>query len=161
MSRPEPNIRSFRPEDCCAVALLASELGLAPWTASDYESELQRPGSQMLTAMIGPTLAGFIAGRRIPGSGPDERPDVEIYNVGVAEEFQRTGIGSQMINQFLSISRTAGARAVWLEVRSRNVAAIRFYRGFGFAEVFIRRNYYREPVDDAAIMRLSLDPPES
>ena len=39
-----------------------------------------------------------------------------------------------------------------LEVRSSNEAAIRLYQKNGFVLEGIRKNYYRNPVEDACIM---------
>ena len=43
-----------------------------------------------------------------------------------------------------------------LEVRAGSVGAIALYEGLGFVVVGRRRGYYREPVEDALLMRLEL-----
>jgi ribosomal-protein-alanine N-acetyltransferase len=43
-----------------------------------------------------------------------------------------------------------------LEVRAGRAGAIALYTGLGFVIVGRRRRYYREPVDDALLMRLDL-----
>ena len=43
-------------------------------------------------------------------------------------------------------------RSVTLEVRETNVAAIRLYESMGFREAGIRKNYYKEPIENALIM---------
>jgi len=49
-----------------------------------------------------------------------------------------------------------GARHVYLEVRESNLAARELYRGFAFAEVSRRADYYRRPVEDAVILRAAI-----
>jgi len=51
----------------------------------------------------------------------------------------------------------AGATAVSLEVRAASAAAIGLYRWLGFERVGLRKAYYAEPTDDAALMRLALE----
>ena len=41
---------------------------------------------------------------------------------------------------------------LFLEVRSRNVPAIKLYTAYGFKEIGIRKNYYKDPQDDAIVM---------
>jgi ribosomal-protein-alanine N-acetyltransferase len=41
-------------------------------------------------------------------------------------------------------------------VRSANLGAVGLYEGLGFERVGSRKGYYREPVDDAILMRLKL-----
>ncbi len=43
-----------------------------------------------------------------------------------------------------------------LDVRESNAAARALYARFGFAEVGRRRAYYREPVEDALVLRCDL-----
>jgi ribosomal-protein-alanine N-acetyltransferase len=51
---------------------------------------------------------------------------------------------------------TAGARSVWLEVRTSNVAARMMYLAAGFVAAGVRRGYYRRPTEDALILRLEI-----
>jgi ribosomal-protein-alanine N-acetyltransferase len=39
-----------------------------------------------------------------------------------------------------------------LEVRSQNIPARKLYTAYGFKEIGIRKNYYKNPQDDAIIM---------
>jgi ribosomal-protein-alanine N-acetyltransferase len=48
-------------------------------------------------------------------------------------------------------------RALELEVRAGSGGAIALYAGLGFVVAGRRVGYYREPVEDALLMRLDLD----
>ena len=50
--------------------------------------------------------------------------------------------------------KSRGAACCFLEVRSRNSAAIALYEKAGYEYISTRRNYY--PDDDAAIYRIAL-----
>lgn len=150
-------IRPFRIEDCGQALGIASDLGLSPWSLEDYRDELKHPESEMLAAAAGSKLAGFIIGRRVPGSRPSGGLDAEIYNIGVSERAQRSGVGSMLIYRFIEKCRNAGVKDVWLDVRSANAKAILFYNKIGFEKFDVRRNFYRDPTDDGIVMMLNLD----
>jgi ribosomal-protein-alanine N-acetyltransferase len=46
--------------------------------------------------------------------------------------------------------------ALELEVRAGSIGAIALYSSVGFVVAGRRRDYYREPVEDALLMRLDL-----
>jgi hypothetical protein len=47
-----------------------------------------------------------------------------------------------------------GAEEVFLEVRASNSPAIELYRASGFRPVGVRSDYYRNPREDALVLRL-------
>ena len=50
------------------------------------------------------------------------------------------------------MAHNEGAESVSLEVRPSNTAAIALYNSMGFEEVGLRKNFYRDPVEDALIL---------
>lgn len=82
--------------------------------------------------------------------------DWEIENLVVAPEDQRLGIGTKLIQDLLLRAQATGATSVLLEVRESNVAARRLYEKLGFSGAGRRTNYYREPTEDALILRCSI-----
>lgn len=81
-----------------------------------------------------------------------------ILNLCVQPESQNIGLGREMLNHLLEISRHHRAETVFLEVRPSNEAAKRLYMGAGFDEVGIRSNYYpaEKGREDALIMARNL-----
>jgi ribosomal-protein-alanine N-acetyltransferase len=88
----------------------------------------------------------------------------EIENVAVAQPARRLGLGERLVNAFLqsrvrSVSgkkdRSAEAPAVFLEVRTSNVAARALYEKIGFTVAGHRTAYYRNPDEDAVLYRYS------
>ncbi|MCR5088407.1 MAG: ribosomal protein S18-alanine N-acetyltransferase [Oscillospiraceae bacterium] len=71
-----------------------------------------------------------------------------IGNVAVRTEARRQGIASQLLR---SLERP-GLSFLTLEVRAGNVPALALYRRLGYTEVGLRRNYYRDPQEDAVLM---------
>ncbi|HVQ56797.1 MAG TPA: ribosomal protein S18-alanine N-acetyltransferase [Pyrinomonadaceae bacterium] len=143
--------------DIIAIEDITKACELAPWNASDYISELSRPDSIFLKAALGDIpCSGFILGRIIPGVVQDAGVDAEIYNIGVHPGRQQQGIGSKLIETFLEECQNRSVHSVWLEVRSGNLVAISFYSEHLFDVIAVRRSFYRDPVEDAIVMRSNI-----
>ena len=77
----------------------------------------------------------------------------EIANLAVDPDSRERGIGSALLDAALDEARRQRTDEVFLEVRSSNLRARQLYESRGFAEVGRRRRYYRQPVEDAVILR--------
>jgi [ribosomal protein S18]-alanine N-acetyltransferase len=98
-------------------------------------------------------LLGFAVGKVI-SSGADGVGELE--SVAVDGAVRRMGVGKALCGAVVAWCRGQGARALELEVRAGSGGAIALYRGLGFVVGGRRREYYREPVEDAVLMRLDL-----
>jgi ribosomal-protein-alanine N-acetyltransferase len=91
-------------------------------------------------------LCGFVCARAVAG-------EWEIENVVVAAEFLRRGIADELLRELVQRAESE-ASAILLEVRESNLPARRLYEKHGFCEVGRRREYYREPAEDAILYAL-------
>lgn len=78
--------------------------------------------------------------------------EAELLNIAIHPAFHRRGIGKMLLEWMIQEAVRHGARQMLLEVRQSNRAAIDLYSKFGFIEFSQRRNYYKNPVEDAIIM---------
>ncbi len=92
---------------------------------------------------------GNVAGFLILSSVMDE---AEIIEVAVAENFRRNGIASGLMSEIFDWCLKNGITQIFLEVRESNFPARECYRKFGFSENGCRKNYYRNPVENALLM---------
>ncbi len=83
-------------------------------------------------------------------------PEWEMENLVVADKERRCGLGTRLIGRFLELARLENATAVFLEVRESNVGARKLYEKAGFTLGGRRKNYYREPEEDALAFSLKL-----
>ena len=144
--------------DLLEVVEIEDLSGLSPWGWDAYHKELQvGPDVIMLVARTQPKgsvpprekeLAGFIVSRLIAG-------ELHVNNVAVRAEFRRQGIAAQLLGAVLGWARGRGAGMALLEVREGNQAAQALYSRCGFRLVGRRRNYYRQPAEDALLMAFS------
>lgn len=148
-------IRGATPDDVpLMVALEQQAQTAAHWSAREYNA-LFSPEAPRRVALIAAAEgdASQISGLAIARCGQDEW---EIENVVVAEEQRRGGSGTALVQQLLQKAREAGATSVLLEVRESNTAARRLYEKLGFSEIARRPKYYREPSEDALVLKISI-----
>ena len=72
-------------------------------------------------------------------------PSGHVISIAVDPDHRRKGIGTVLMKKALEKLKTA-----WIEVKSRNLIAQRFYEGLGFKKKGLVKNYYR--ADDGLIM---------
>jgi ribosomal-protein-alanine N-acetyltransferase len=120
-----------------------------PWSIAAFEEILRSPLGLGLVAERGGEVQGYLLARAVAGEG-------EIVNLAVTPEARRRGLGGRLLEQGVDALAAAGAREVFLEVRQHNVAAQHLYLRRGFRPVGLRARYYRNPVDDALVLRLAL-----
>jgi ribosomal-protein-alanine N-acetyltransferase len=82
---------------------------------------------------------GGVAGFALVRAVGDE---AELLLIAVHPAAQQAGIGSALVDDFISIAAASGARRLHLEVRDGNTA-IALYQRAGFSLVGRRCDYYR------------------
>jgi ribosomal-protein-alanine acetyltransferase len=141
--------------DLLEVVEIEETCGLSLWGWDAYRTELDRPESVMLVARPSrgsegaKRLAGFVAARV-------NASELHINNIGVREEWRRRGLGRTLLGLALDFGARSGAESAILEVRAGNRAAQYLYASMGFATAGRRHNYYRQPAEDALVMKRRL-----
>ena len=139
------DFRRSRPEDARGIEMLEEEIFPDPWSYRDVVDLISTEGAMCFSAVDEGRVVAYVIGRIIP-------PEGEIYRVAVSPEYRRRGIAYRLLDYAMKTSRGAGLECAFLEVRSQNTAAISLYTADGFSEIGRRRDYYREPKDDAIVM---------
>lgn len=129
-----------------AVAALETICFSDPWSENSVSSELKNKLSLWLVAEENGTVAGYI-GSQTCGEESD------VMNVAVHPDFRRRGIAEALVNALVAELKAIGSHCLTLEVRASNVPAIALYEKMGFSEIGRRKNYYRNPREDALILR--------
>lgn len=150
--------------DVSQIIKIEKECHLARWTADDYQKEMAREGSLILTAKYNTEsfeteIAGFLTSRfAVPKELADKTKtytELDVLNFGVLKKYRRQGIGGALLD--VLIERAAGMRveSIWLEVRESNLEAINLYTSKGFLAIQTRRNFYTQPLESALILKLT------
>ena len=117
-----------------------------PWSDSAFSYELSNPLSVWLVAVDGDIIAGYIGSQTV-------MDESDMMNVAVAPQYRRQGIAEKLILELIQVLVQRGSKSLSLEVRKSNISAIALYEKLNFVQVGCRPNYYRNPKEDALIMR--------
>ena len=117
-----------------------------PWSENSVASELKNKLALWLVAEENGQVAGYI-GSQTCGDESD------VMNVAVHPDFRRRGIAEALVDALVKELKAIESRCLTLEVRASNAPAIALYEKLGFTEIGRRKNYYRNPREDALIMR--------
>lgn len=117
-----------------------------PWSVNAITSELTNPLSLWLVAVDGDTVAGYVGSQSVMG-------EADMMNLAVHEQYRRCGVGHRLVTELVAALAARDVSSLTLEVRASNEPAIRLYEKLGFAQVGRRPGYYRNPREDALILR--------
>ena len=117
-----------------------------PWSEKSIASELNNELAFWLTAIEGDLVAGYIGSQTVID-------ETDMMNVAVHPDFRRKGIAEALVNALVEAMKSRGSRCLTLEVRASNEPAIMLYEKLGFSQIGRRKNYYRNPREDALILR--------
>tara|TARA_B100000609_G_C16979228_1_gene312958 strand:- start:68 stop:499 length:432 start_codon:yes stop_codon:yes gene_type:complete len=68
----------------------------------------------------------------------------ELTFISIHPTFKRKGIGKKLLEEILKKCNSFAVEKIILEVSEKNIAALNFYRSFGFKTVGIRKKYYED-----------------
>jgi ribosomal-protein-alanine N-acetyltransferase len=132
-----------------------------PWSADAFFNSLIRDTMRFLVAIEGGDSngergsAGVLMGYVIALFLTEE---AEIADLAVSSAARRRGVGRLLLDQVAREAASEGAHSLFLEVRESNVGARALYEALAFAQVGRRKGYYRDPVEDALLLRRELVP---
>jgi ribosomal-protein-alanine N-acetyltransferase len=146
-------IRKAQVSDIEAVGFIERQQFTVPWSEEYFSAELINPLSSFWVAVeaTGGKVIGFMVFWVI-----DET--IELHQVAVSSGEKRRGIASELLRFLLRTAREQDIDSVYLEVRQSNTAAIGLYEKFGFRKTGQRKEYYRNPTEDACLFSLRLPP---
>lgn len=131
------------------VAALEKVCFADPWSEASIAGELGNPLSLWLVAMEQEAVLGYVGSQSVLGEG-------DMMNLAVAPAFRRQGIAEKLTLALCSALLEKNVRSLTLEVRVSNQPAKALYEKLGFSQVGKRPNYYRNPREDALILRKEL-----
>ena len=117
-----------------------------PWSESSIASELNNRLSLWFVAVQEEQVIGYVGSQTVLG-------ETDMMNIAVHPNYRKQGIGTELIEHLIEALTLRGSHSLTLEVRVSNEAAISVYKKLGFTEVGCRKNYYRNPKEDALILR--------
>ncbi len=138
--------------DLAAVEAIERQGFITPYPPNTFVEQLVLPHGRVSVADVGsaqaPTIVGFCNYWLLAG-------ELQLLAIASHADYRRRGVAHAL---FAEMSQAAAATQVTqalLEVRAGNAAALALYRRYGFADVVVRRGYYRDG-EDAVVMRATL-----
>ena len=129
------------------IAQIERECFSDPWSEASLEEELYNP---LCSFIVAQRPDGAVLGYAGLHAVMDEG---YIDNIAVREDYRGQGIADDLLDVFVRFGQ-AHLAFLTLEVRPSNQAAIQLYFKHGFAQVGRRKDYYKQPKEDAIIMTL-------
>lgn len=118
------------------------------WTVGIFKDELNNPNCHYIVAVQDEAIVGF-------GGISVVLDEANINNIAVRIDKRNNKIGSKILKNLIDISKALNCSYVTLEVNVENSPAVKLYENFGFKNLGIRKNYYKEN-KDAYIMALEI-----
>jgi len=139
-------VRPATTDDVAAMAEIEQDAFSDPWPASAFADLLVRPHARVVVAECEGLLSGYCILLSVLDEG-------EIANIAVCRRARGMGIGARLLDESMAFAAQQGIASVYLEVRVSNSSARGLYESRGFLPVGRRRAYYREPLEDALVLR--------
>lgn len=135
------------------VSLIDKRCFIDPWFKRSFIEELSAPCALNLVAVSrnnGTHTLGYCLARVITD-------ECTIIRLAVHPDYQRNGIASILLKSCLHRAGLLGAQHCFIDVRAGNTAAHGLYEGHGFNRIGTRSAYYQIGVEDAILMRCSIN----
>lgn len=137
---------SMTAEHVAQIAQIEALCFADPWSEAAIAPELENPLSLWLVALDGQRVVGYVGSQSVMG-------EADMMNIAVRPEYRRQGIAEMLIGQLVSELKARQVHCLSLEVRASNFGAQALYEKLSFLQVGCRPNYYRNPKEDALILR--------
>jgi len=127
-----------------AIAKLEKVCFSEPWS-SEAILESYSHGVKFFVAENEEDVLGYIGFSAVCGEG-------YVTNVAVFPKYRNIGVGTALVNEAISYCKNNNLDFLSLEVRKSNENAIKLYKKSGFKVVGERKDFYRNPKENALIM---------
>lgn len=138
-------VRELTPEMLGEAAEIERLCFSEPWSPEALLYMCKSPNTHAVAVMIDGRLAAYGGCEFVP-------PEANIVNIATHPDFRRRGCAAAVIDALEEFLASSGVDSIFLEVRVSNAPARALYEGKGFSVVGVRKNYYRFPTEDAAVM---------
>lgn len=142
--------RQMRIEDADEIHAIETAVFPSPWSKAGFITSVDCGYNCWVMCE---ELTGCIAGYFILMTSIDE---AHLLTIGLKADLHGMGYGRMLMDRAILTARAHGMVSMLLEVRPSNTGPLGMYIKYGFEEIGIRRNYYRNmdgTREDAIVMR--------
>lgn len=136
-------IREAFYEDLNKIYEISKDSFSNSWSLEGYKEDFKNMFSKYFVIEIDDLIVGFLSSWIVMN-------EITITNLTIEKNFRNKGLSKELLGNFLNNYKN---HQIFLEVRKSNEIAINLYKKFLFKELSIRKNYYKNPVEDAIVMK--------
>ncbi|MGG1247742.1 GNAT family N-acetyltransferase [Bacillus spizizenii] len=127
------------------------------FNAKQLEQELSNTSSQFFFVYFHHEVAGYLK-VNIDDAQSEELGDdsLEIERIYIKSNFQRHGLGKQLLYKAIEIALECNKKKIWLGVWEKNEKAIAFYKKMGFVQTGAHSFYMGDEEQTDFIMAKTL-----
>ena len=115
------------------------------WSEKGFSDWLENKNTVIFKAVSDGKVIGFANASWI-------LDESELLNIAVYENYRNKGIAQKIFIFLEKFLMKKNVKKIFLEVREKNLPAISFYEKNGFVKNGLRKNYYKNPVDNGVLM---------
>lgn len=139
-------VRPLALEDCATAAQVTATASEG-WSQSALEETLSSPAGRLYGLWEDSRLEGVAIFQQV-------LEEVSLEGITLLPSCRGKGLGKFFLSRCLELLKNQGGALCFLEVRSLNAPALVLYESMGFQPMGKRKNFYRNPPDDALTYRL-------
>ncbi len=139
-------LRQLIANDIEAICELEQQWQGSSWNREQIKNEIAFSGSLAFVVEVEGEIVGYVFFRHF-------KPEAELLRIAVLKNRQRQKIGSKLLQKGLDCLEKKHIEICFLEVRALNTKAITLYLKHGFVKCGKRVGYYKNPSDDALVMK--------
>ncbi len=133
-------------QDIDDIAKVAQNNSHNPWSKGQIAEQLDYDFAHVLVAKKGNEAVGFCLFHL-------SQDGAHINEIATEKAHRRCGIGGGLILHVEKQVVQNNSENITLEVRKQDKGAVLFYESLSFNVVGQRKNFYKDPVDDALVMK--------
>ena len=144
------NIVPLTEEHIDDIVKIESESFGDPWSRKMFKDLLGLSYAVNFVAIENSKVAGYLIVY-------DIKTEIQIMNIAVKKSERHRKIATKLFDAIFDYAKAKNIREFTLEVRPSNTGAINLYKKLGFIIDGVRKNYYKNPQEDALLMSLKLE----
>jgi len=131
-------------DDIAKVSQMEREFFSTPWSEASIAHYMEAGNTIFVVARHGEETIGYAAVMCVLDEG-------NLVSIGVHDDYRQMGIASELLDIVYDMAHERGVSSINLEVRTSNEAAIALYEKHGFVQNGRRKDFYRDPKEDALL----------
>lgn len=146
-SDTDMTLRHAAAGDAQSIADIQNSIFGEDWLKNSFDSYIENTLHGLYCAELDGKIIGYLSANFVIG-------EAEITSVATIPEYRNRKTASSLMSYFEENAKARGVKEIFLEVRTQNTPAIHLYEKFGYKNIAVRKNYYKD--DHAYVMKKEL-----